>query len=373
MIFWFLISKQDEIIRFVQRAIGPEPGDVYVLASKMHPYEWCEYFALDGQTGYSAWSNTISTLSSYICVTDSDVSGNDWSEMGYLVDRATVMNGAACVRDGLTGAYYGGSGAMFYPTMDICDSPIPCLAVSNWGDYPVMWVNELTSGNTIWSSDDPSLSFQVPQFIPNITGPSTPYPEILTRQGANLTLIRGDDGYFQDTYVFPTTIKSVDSYLDGSLWRAAVTTAISLHCPYLTFVSPTIEPSVLLPNSGGADMCLLESDLYPTPLIAIAMTGSGPGVCMINTSWPVGISGETSSSVPIVPVVILLSVPGIGHIDIVGGSQADIAILDITGRIIKRISINCDEYISVSLTPGIYFLVDQNSGLLLHRAAVVSE
>lgn len=236
-----------------------------------------------------------------------------------------------------------------------------------------MWVNSLITGDTIWSSNDVSLSFSHLDFIPNITGTFTPYPEILGWGGSSLTLIRGDDGYYQDRYYFPNSLQSVDCFVDESQWRLAVITSTSIYCPYLTFVSPSLEPSVLLPNSGGIDMCLLESNLYPTPLIAIAFAGSGPGVCMISTSWPVSISGKTSTGIPIAPVVNLLSVPGIGQIDIVGGSQADIAILDITGRVIKRISINCGEHISVSLVPGVYLLVDQNSGLLLYRATVVSE
>jgi len=271
-ILW--ISKQNEIPLFIQKANGPEPGDVFVLASKVHPYDWCEFFALDGQSGYLAWSTSlISTLSFLMCVTENDVSGNGWSEMGYVIDRSTVMNGAACVRDGHTGVNIGGAGAWFYPSMDITDTPIPCLAVSNWGNDPVMWVEDIITGITVWSSNDPSLSFQVLKFIPNITGAATPYPEILSRQGVNIRLIRGDDGYFQDTYTFPASIKSVESYLDGSLWRAAVTTSTSLHCPLLTFESPSIEPSVQLPGSGGTDMCFLNSDLYPTPLIAISMGG----------------------------------------------------------------------------------------------------
>ncbi len=367
-------SSQNNAVQFVQRSIGPEPGDAVVLVSKVYGGENCTFFALDGQTGNALWSApTQSTTDSWIRVTEGDATGNGWSEMGYSIDRASVMNGYVTVRDGHTGVVVGGSGAMYFPSMDICDSPMPCLAVSNFGDDPVMWVNSLIVGNTIWSSNDGSLFFPHLDFIPNITGPSTPYPEILGWSGSYLTLIRGDDGYFQDRYEFPGSLKSFDCYLDESQWRLAAITSTSFYCPYLTFVSPTLEPSVVLPSSGGADMCLLKSNLYPTPLIAVAMTGSGSGVCMINTSWPVGISGETSSSVPIVPVVNLLSVPGIGHIDIVGGSQAEIGILDITGRMIKRISINSGEQISVSLIPGVYLLVDQNSGLLLHKATVVSE
>lgn len=62
-------------------------------------------------------------------------------------------------------------------------------------------------------------------------------------------------------------------------------TGASFYCPDLVINTPSIEPSIVLPNSGGADLCLLESEEYPTPLVAVAMTGSGPGVCVISTSW----------------------------------------------------------------------------------------
>lgn len=130
-------SNQDNAVHFVQRAIGPDPGDVSVLATKVYSWDYCTFFALDGQTGNPLWSTSaISTLDSWIRVTEGDASGNGWSEMGYSIDRASAMNGYVTVRDGHTGVVLQSSVGMYFPSMDICDSSIPCLAVSNWGRLP---------------------------------------------------------------------------------------------------------------------------------------------------------------------------------------------------------------------------------------------
>ncbi len=94
---------------------------------------------------------------------------------------------------------------------------------------------------------------------------------------------------------------------------------------------------------------------------------------MISTSWPVSISEETFTHISTPPAVTLMSVPGIGYLDILGQIPSDIAILDITGRMVERISINTGERVFVQLTPGVYHIVDLNSGAFLCRASVVSE
>ncbi len=77
-----------------------------------------------------------------------------------------------------------------------------------------------------------------------------------------MTLIRGDDGYFQNKYIFPCTITSVDCYQDETIWKLVLITGAFYYCLELVFNSPSIEPSIVLPNSGGADLCLLESEEY---------------------------------------------------------------------------------------------------------------
>lgn len=365
-------APQSNRVHFVQYAVGPNPGDVIVLSTKVtSSNHFCTFFALNGQTGDVVWSSPAqSTLDYWIRTTDADVSGNDWSEMGYSVDRGSVSFGYVHVKDGITGGVLQSTGTMYYGTMDICSSP-GLLAVSHFGIYPIMWMESIISGDTIWSSDDTNMSFISLDFIPNITGSSTPYPEIIGWSGPHLTLIRGDDGYHQNRYEFPNPIASVDCYLDEIQWKLALITETSFRCPDLVFESPTVEPSIMLPNSGGADLCLLESDLYSTPLAAIAMSGPGPGVCVIRTSWPVEINRETTIPIPEVPSVRLLSVPGRGCLVMIGESQVEVMILDITGRAIDNVSIGEGERVYVQLGPGVYQLIDGNSGRLLHMATVL--
>ncbi len=363
---------QTPAVYYIEYVTGPKPGDVNVLASRVGSDYYTSTIALNGQTGKALWASpSESTFDSWIRTTESDVSGNGWSEMGYSVDRGSVFSGYVVVRDGLTGELLQSAGTMYYGTMDICSYYTGLLAVSHFGDVPVMWVESVASGATIWTSDDYNLSFRNLQYIPNVTGSYYPYPDILGLYSSGMTLIRGDDGYYQDQYNFPSTIQSVECYMDSDTWMLALATNGSFHCPALVFSSPSIEPSVSLPSSGGADMCLLQSDLYPTPLAAIAMTGSGPGVCVISTSWPVEIEVDQTST-PIVPSIKLISNPGTGGLTIIGEDHNDVMILDIAGRLIRDVAIDEGELVYVELPPGVYHIVELNCGYTLHKAVVLS-
>lgn len=368
-------DRQTLPVHFVESVDGPDTGGIAVIATKVEaPNHYCSNIAFDGQTGDVLWATpATSTLDYWIRTTDSDVSGNGWSEMGYSIDRGSVMNGYVVVRDGYTGDVLQSAGTMYFGTMDICSYYSGLLAVSNFGDYPVMWVESIISGTAIWSSNDWNLEFSTLDFIPNITGSYSPYPEILGWSGSHLTLIRGDDGYYQDEYIFPSEITSVDCYLDEEFWKLALITSGKFYCPELVFDSPSTEPSIVLPNSGGTDLCLLESDEYPTPLVAVSMTGSGPGVCVISTSWPVEIAEESNDPGSVIPSVRLLSIPGRGGLTIIGESQVEVMILDIAGRIIEIENIAEGEQVHVQLFPGVYQLVDSDSGRLLYTATVLCE
>ena len=366
-------SHQNDEIRYVECSRGTEPGQVVILVSAEY-LDYCEFYALDGNTGSKIWTaGYISTLDDYIRVTESDVSGNGWSEMGYSVDRGTVMNGGACARDGYTGQYLCTQSTCYYGTMDICDSPTPCLAVSSWGWNPVMLVKSINTGSVIWESDDDNLWFQNLDFIPNITGISTPYGEILGWESNRVLLIRGDDGFNEDTYEFPNSIVTVDCFIDeDEQWRLAALTSSSFYCPYLVFSSPSVEPSVALPGNAGYDMCFLESDAYATPLVAVAMRGtSAAGVCVLSTSPPVAVSPESGSSFNQPSQVRLLSNPCWIGITLVGEEDHDILVTDITGRVIDVFSISKGELVFKPLPAGVYMILDRNSGMLLHRAVVL--
>jgi hypothetical protein len=363
-------SPQSSPVHFVQSVQGPYPGDVVIVASRYSSGNAITFFALGGQEGNWLWGHSEYTLDQWIRVTDGDASGGGWAEIGYSIDRGSVMNGGAVVRDGFTGAAVGGASNMYNGTMDICTSPVACLAVSNSGDYPVMWMESLISGSLIWGSNDTNLWFPYLDFIPNITG--SYYPEILGWSSSQLALIRGEDGYHQDRYTFPGTLQALETYHDGTVWRLAAVTATKFHCPPLVFASPSVEPSFALPGSVGCDLCLLESDAYPTPLVGIAMSGSGPGVCVINTSWPVATENESSASIPPVGAVGLLANPGTGGIILIGERAAEVVIMDITGRVIRTIQVEAGIQTSVDLAPGVYSLVEAGSGTLLCRAVVLN-
>jgi len=368
-----LRCPQSYEVRYVESARGSSPEETLVLFT-VHIYSDNHTFiALNPETGDQVWSVGVSTLDDWICVTESDVSGNGWSEMGYSVDRSTVMNGGLVVRDGYTGQTISSQSNCYSGTGDIYGGTHPCLAVSSWGSYPVMLVKSITTGMVVWESGDDELYWVNLDFIPNVTGTSTPYPEILAWQSSKVLPIRGDDGYYEDEYYFPSSVAGVDCFVDeNEQWRLAVLTSSSLYCPLLVFSSPSIEPSVTLPGSAGYDMCLYESTAYPTPMIGVGMRGtSGPGVCAVSTSAPVSVA---PGSMPLEegPVQVrLLSNPGLSGIDLLGEGFADIIVLDVSGRVVEEFSISRDERVFMLLPAGVYSIINGDSGALLHKAVVL--
>ncbi|RKZ02946.1 hypothetical protein DRQ21_07200 [Candidatus Fermentibacteria bacterium] len=366
-------STQPSPVYFIEYATGPDSCDVAVLANRVAGAELlCTFFALNGQTGEEIWSlPQQSSADFFIKTTDSDVSGNGWSEFGYSIDRGSVACSYVEVRDGFTGTLLQNSPTIYYPTVDICDSP-PSMVVSHFGDIPSLWVESINTGTVNWSSDDQEMVFTNLNFIANTTGPSTPLPEILGWGGTVIYLVRGDDGYHNDKYTLPHSINSLNCFYDGTQYRLAVLTGDSFHCPPLVFNSPSVEPSINLPGSQGEDMCLLQSDLYPAPLAAVALSGTGSGVCAISTSWPLAVSGSSSTSLETTPSVRLLDMPGMNRINIEGKTDADIAVIDITGRVVRRVRIDRGQTVSVIVSPGVYMLFDTISGQSVCKATVVS-
>ena len=361
-------------VHYVEQARNISSNEVAILVSVDLNYENHIFYALNGHSGAPIWSTgVISTLDEWIRITESDVSGNGWSEMGYSVDRSSVMNGGAVARDGYTGQTLCTQSTCYFGTMDICSGLYPCLAVSSFGWNPVMLVKSLTTGSVVWESDDEDLFYQNLDFISNITGIYTPYREILGWYGNELLLIRGDDGFYEDTYEFPNSIRMVDCYIDeDEQWRLAALTSSTFYCPYLVFSSPSVEPSVTLPGNAGYDMCFLRSDAYATPLVAVAMRGtSAPGICVLSTSTSLAISPESGSSFNQFSQVRLLSNPCWIGITLIGEEDGDILVTDITGRVIDVFSITRGEQVFKPLPVGVYMILDHNSGMLLHRAVVL--
>ncbi len=133
-------TPQDRPVEYVQGTQGPNPGDVAVLASRETVSRFGSFFALNGQSGSELWSVTsFSTDDHWIKVTETDINGNGWSEMGFSVDRGSAWDGFVTVRDGFSGDQICGQSTIYFGTMDICDSPVPSLAVSHFGDMPSTW------------------------------------------------------------------------------------------------------------------------------------------------------------------------------------------------------------------------------------------
>ncbi len=365
-------SPQDRVVQYVEGVVGPEPGDVAVLALKDAASSSGSFFALDGQSGQELWFQyTSSTLDAWIRVTEMDVSGNGWSEMGYSIDRGSVMSGSARVRDGYTGELLGIQGTMYFGCMDICDSPVPSLAVSHFGDYPTTWMVDIPGGEPVWEINETGFCFSVLNFIANVTGSYTPRADLLGYGGSQIYLISGDDGYHDDAY--PLSAVATDCFHDGSQWRLAALTPGTFNAPPLVFSSPVTTPQTQLPNSPGSSMCLFVSDQYPTPLVAVAMEGaSGPGICVIHTSWPVA-TGETASEpVPAQVPVNLVECPGTGFLTVQGIGGGEALILDSAGRVVGTALLEPGERQTYHLPPGVYHLVDPATGLLLQRGVVLA-
>ncbi len=353
---------------------GPNPGDVVVLVLGNNGSDMCNFCGLNGLTGDTVWIDpyATSTLDNWLKVTDVDINGNGWSEMGFSIDRGSVMSGGASIRDGYTGEYIYGTGACYFPTMDISDSPIPCIAVSHFGWEPDIWMENVLVGFEVWSHAEANFNDANLTFIPNITGPGSPYPELLAWGSNELTLILGNQGNYQDSYEFPANLIAVDCFSDTQDWKLVALVSTKLYCPTLTYSNPQIEPFVPLPSSAAKDMCLLESDQFPTPLVCVAMNGASPGVCAIRTSWQVQLEENADVSISIEPSIRITSSPGIGGIGVFCEKSCDISVVDITGRCVNDISLDEGTELFIQTPPGVYFLMEKGKDFLVQRAVVVN-
>ena len=153
-IIWSL--PQEYAVGSIEKSEGPDPGEFIVLVMGTYGYNWCCFSGLNAQTGEIVWSDpfAISTHDEWTKVTDNDINYNGWSEMGFSVDRGSVMSGYLSVRDGYTGELIGGCSASYFPTMDLSDSPFFCLAVAHFGWEPDIWVDNLYLGITVWSNEE---------------------------------------------------------------------------------------------------------------------------------------------------------------------------------------------------------------------------
>ncbi len=366
-------SSQEYPVKYIERATGPSPGDAVVLVLTKLGTDWLIFNGLDGLTGEQVWNNTYSnsSLDEWIKVTDADINGNGWSEMGCSIDRGGAMSGYTTVRDGYTGELLYFSSAMYYPRMGLSDSPLPCVAVCHYGDAPDLWVDDLTSATTVWSIDYVTFPAYHLDFIPNVTGSGSPYPELIAWGDTYATFIIGDNGSYVDSYVFPAPIVALDDFEDTQTIRITALTEYSLHCPVLAQTTPPTEPSINLPSSPGTDFCLLESDQFPTPLVCVSMNGSGPGVCAVRTSWQVQVDENHTEPIQETPSISLASVPSTGGITVISSKPVELVLVNISGRVVDEVALTGSDELFIELPPGVYHLVERSTGMSLQRAIVL--
>ena len=365
-------ALQTNPIVYIERCSGPAPGDAVVLATTNSGYGNCTFFALNGTDGSFLWNSpSSSTQDEWIKVTVGDVSGNGWSEMGYSVDRGSVMNGYVCVRDGYTGVLLHGASNCYFGTMDICDTPLPCVAVSSFGWDPVMFAEDMIIGTTVWSSNDDNLSFSNLTYVPDLSIPGYEYPEIIG-WGSNLAvLLSGDTGNYYDWYVFSNNIVTLDVYQEEDTWKLAALTASTLYCPDLASISPPVEPFVCLPGTPGTDFCFLNSDLFTAPLICVGINGTGPGACAIRSTWQVENDQTVDLQLSSATHVRIVSIPSQGGISLEILSDSKVQILDLSGRRVAGDLLSAGEKSFFQLPPGVYIVIDETLGCPVGKATVL--
>lgn len=340
-ILWSI--PQEYPVCWIEASNGPGPSDVYVLVNRQNSY-WTSCAALVGQTGAQQWATPyVATTDLWLRATEGDINGTGWSEFGISVDRGSVSGGWADVMDGSNGGLIHREGTMYFGSMDVCDTPMPLMVMSHFGTYPVTWAYSFVSGTVVWQSDNPDLGCALLQILPSITEPATPDREILGLGSSSHLVLFSCDEEYTDVfveYIFPSAIRAVDYYCEAATWRVALVTSASFHCPLLDLWSPpSTEPSIALPNTDAQDLCLIESVLSPTPLVAVAMKTAGPGVCAIRTTWPEGIEEESTA-----PNLVLSSCspsPGTGEFSLTwssGMGLTEIGVYEESGRL----CLDCD-------------------------------
>ncbi len=353
--YLWIISQSDPV-KYLEYSCGPSEGDVLILGNRVAGAElWNSFFAVDPVSATEVWQVPPQSSDDYkIMTTDGDCSGNGWSEFGYATDRGSAYSGFAVVRDGLTATQLETSYTMYFPEMDVCDSP-PAMVISHYGMEPWVWLEDINTGQQIWSIDEYGFMGRV-QFIENIDGPSLPWPEIILFAGNDLILINGENGTYGEWYQFSSNIQKAEFYQQWGSPKLAVLTASSLICPSLAYIPVPGFPEISLPGTMPVDLCLINSENFPTPLAVAAMSGTGQGVCAIATSWPLSTEDETEPVPNERPLVILEETPFHGGIPFRATSQAQVDVFDVSGRLVRSVQTEEGSSHFLELPPGLYFL-----------------
>lgn len=357
-------------VQSINHTEGP-PGTYPVLhAAVIDNSGYTRFLALDSFDGDSLWCLYAWTDDNTV-VTANDMNGNDWEEIGVSQDRGSAYSGYCEVRDGLTGEQIYFTSPIYYCRMDITDTPCNMIATGHWGIQPHLFVENITTSDTLYQiQEEPPWSYRL-HFTRNVSGGSLEFPILLGWLGNSMYIYSGLEGSYQNPYLFSGSIASVNEYqITPELWRLAILTTTYFYTTEPDIVNPSSGEACILPGGNGVDFSLFSSDLYPTPVAAVAMNS---GVAAIATSWPVEAEEETSAEIHTEPLVSLEYLPGRNGLTFNCNAPGETTILDITGRQVHRFASVPGGQFFVDLLPGMYLITETASGALIMKAVVVGE
>lgn len=365
---WEILTDHLSTVAAVAWSPAP-PDEVPVVHASVKVGDFRYFLSFDGIDGHALWEVAHATADAGIHTIE-DFSGNGWGEMGYSVDRGSAYSGFCRVHDGRTGTQLYNVSSWYYGRMDLTDYPEPLIAVGQWGGFGAdLRLLSVPAGNELYGLSEYQVIYDQVKFVRGVEGGPLPFPVLLGWSGSEMNLVCGLGGAVSETYDYTGSIIEIEGcpFPEG-LWKLAVLTTgfFYLSEPEEYFVSP--GDSCSLPASGQ-DLCLLNSDQFPTPLAAVVLSGT-PGVCVLVTSWPEGIE-EAEPQVEY-PLRLLGNPARDGlHLFLEDGFQGA-SVLDVRGRVVARIPTGPIGEIDLSVLPGVYFIIADGVDSTPVRAVVLT-
>jgi len=369
-------SKQTEWpVEAINYSTGPA-GSYPILHATLWANNGYTYFlALNSDDGDSLWCNHAWTDDRKVSAI-SDFSGNDWDEISICHDRGSAYSGFNEIVDGLTGTQLYSTGTIYFGSMDITDTPQFTIASRSWGGDIEILAEDILSEDTLYTIPYEQIDADTLKFLTGITGGALPFPILSGWSNSfnTIYLMCGLSGSYQDPITYSSNVVLPGAFqISGELWNLAVLTNEEFYLTEPAIINPEPGPSSNLPAVPGRDFCFLNSDLYPTPLAAVAISSvTGPGVCTIATSWPNSIEQPHNASVTVNSS--LLCNPSNGGIFLqTEQTQTNIQILDITGRLVESIQGLESRIHFLPLPSGIYHVINIDNLTTTYRAVVLAE
>ncbi|MBD3278039.1 MAG: hypothetical protein GF388_07055 [Candidatus Aegiribacteria sp.] len=366
-ILWSLELGYEQPIYDLACAPGSQGEPSVIVTSRIDGY-FVYFTAIE--EGSIRWEYGVFTYDPDIH-TLSDFSGNDRGEMGYCVDRRSITSGGCYIKDGYSGGEIFSTSACYYPQMDVCDFPEPLIAVGQDGYPPDFRLETVPGGEIIFSLSWSEAILANIQGVVGVEGGPF-FPPVLIGWDENyLNFIHYLYWpYVTDSCYFPNDIVKIEPYQAGAnSWKLAVLTKYCFHTmdPYYE-TSP--GPFCDLPSLFGKDICMLQSDQYPAPLAA-AVVGGDPCLCVIETSNPLSIEGESSTN-QLAPSLNLISNPTPGGLSLfLEDDFCGAVVLDMSGRQRVHIDKSMEDDVFVELPPGVYLIVPEEDNPVPIQAIVI--